>query len=196
MAGLFLSADLPASSSADARLLGTICRTPYRSPQAPAMLRGPAKMRRRAPLSNPPETITLLVIAAPGIGPVAGRAGQVNALAAVRRQTHIPGTDPAPGSDRERRSGKMRCWILRWLTVRAGRECAGMRSGSPLLDFRTPEPCCSQPSKRAPLCRQSHLRLLREWAMTKTATPEPTGRRRWSLPRSSRRPSVRTCIAF
>jgi hypothetical protein len=30
------------------------------------------------------------------------------------------------------------------------------------LEFRTPEPCCSQPSKRAPPCRQSHLRLLRE----------------------------------
>jgi len=111
MAGLFLSADLSASS-ADARLLGTICRTPYRAPQAPAMLSGQANMRRRAPLSNPPETITLFAIAAPGIGPVADRAGQ--------RQCACGG--PAADPYSRYRSGpwvgpgaaiwKMRCWIL------------------------------------------------------------------------------------
>jgi hypothetical protein len=57
-------------------------------------------------------------------------------LAAVRRQTHIPGADPANGSDRERRSGKKRCWVLRGGSrqsrLRVRRDAL---SGHPFLEF-------------------------------------------------------------
>jgi ATP-dependent Clp protease adaptor protein ClpS len=39
------------------------------------------------------------------------RQRSLSALAAIRRQSHIPVADPVNGSDRERRSGK-RCWVL------------------------------------------------------------------------------------
>jgi len=65
-------------------------------------------------LSNPAETINLGTDSRAGNRAGRGsRQGSVNALAAVRRQTHIPGADPANGSERERRSGKMRCWVHR-----------------------------------------------------------------------------------
>jgi hypothetical protein len=56
-------------------------------------------------------------------------------LAAVRRQTHIPGADPANGSDRERRSGNALLGTSRAAHARAGRERATMRSGHILLYF-------------------------------------------------------------
>jgi ATP-dependent Clp protease adaptor protein ClpS len=81
-------------------------------------------------LSNPAETINLGPDSRAGNR--AGRGscqGNVNALAAIRRQTHIPGADPANGSDRERRSGNALLGTSRVAHARADRERARMRSG-------------------------------------------------------------------
>jgi hypothetical protein len=75
------------------------------------------------------KRLTLVRIAEPGIGPVAGlRQGSVNALAAVRRRTHIPGADPANGSDRGAAIWKKRCRVL----------CGGSRQGRSQVRQGTP----------------------------------------------------------
>jgi len=66
----------------------------------------------RSPLSNREEKINLGPDSRAGNR--AGRGshqGSLSALAAIRRQSHIPIAAPANGSDRARRSGK-RCWVL------------------------------------------------------------------------------------
>ena len=68
--------------------------------------------------------------------------GSLSALAAIRRQSHIPIADPVNGSDRERRSGK-RCWVLCGGCHKPAAKQAKMRCPVFPFRFRTPEPCCS-----------------------------------------------------
>jgi hypothetical protein len=119
---------------------------------------------RSCPLSNPAETINL--------GPdsrAGNRAGPGSCQPASMRlrrsggrpifQVPIRPTGRTGSGDLEKNA---LLGSSRWFTPEPIASGPGCALRSPLLEFRTLEPCFSQPSKLVRPCRQSHLLLLPE----------------------------------